>query len=58
MVSAQIIFSMSFKMAIPFVAYIRTDRKWYYWVCKNGVKENPTFKSEVFDKKEDASLKY
>ena len=49
---------MSFKMAIPFVAYIRTDRKWYYWVCKNGIKENPTFKSEVFDKKEDASLKY
>ncbi len=49
---------MSFKMTIPFVAYIRTNKKWYYWVYKNGIKDSPSFKSEAFNNKEEASLSF
>ena len=45
-------------MIIPFVAYIRTNKKWYYWVYKNGIKDSPSFKSEAFNNKEEASLSF
>ncbi len=37
-----------------FVAYIKTNGQWVYWVYNNGHNSSPTFKSKNFSSKQEA----